>query len=61
MKPANFETYKPKQDEFKIAQSRTNPSYNKNYVPTPHPFVERLLEHRSIPSMWTPSKPAEGK
>jgi hypothetical protein len=61
MKPANFETYKSKQDEFKIAQSRTNPSYNKNYVPTPHPFVERLLEHRSIPSMWTPSEPAEGK
>ena len=61
MKPANFETYKPKQGEFAKAQSRTNPSYNKNYVPTPHPFVERLLEHRSIPSMWTPGVTGSGK
>jgi hypothetical protein len=61
MKPANFETYKPKQGEFAKAQSRTNPSYNKNYVPTPHPFAERLSEHRNISSLWTPSKPAEGK
>jgi hypothetical protein len=61
MKPTKFETYRSKEDEFKIAQPRTNTSYNKNYVPTPHPFVERLLEHRSIPSMWTPNKPAGGK
>jgi hypothetical protein len=61
MKPANFETYQPKQDEFKIAQSRTNPSYHKIYVPTPHPFVERLQEHRSIPSKWTPGVVRKGK
>jgi hypothetical protein len=60
MKPANFETYKPKPNEFAIAQSRTGVAL-KPYVPTPHPFVERLLEHRSIPSVWTPSKPAGGK
>jgi hypothetical protein len=60
MKPAKFETYKPKQGEFAIAQSRVGIPL-KPYVPTPHPFVERLLEHRNIPSMWTPSKPVGGK
>lgn len=53
MKPANFETYKSKPDEFKIAQSRTGNNF-KPYVSTPHPFAQRLLEHRSIPSLWTP-------
>ena len=61
MKPAKFETYRSKPNEFKIAQPRTNTTYHKNYSPTPHPFVERLLEHRNIPSMWTPSKPVGGK
>jgi hypothetical protein len=54
MKQANFETYKPQPDEFKIAQSRTNTSYTKNYVPTPHPFIERLEAYRNVPSLWTP-------
>ena len=61
MKQAKFETYKPKPNEFAIAQPRTNPSYNKNYVPATHPFLERLEAFRSIPSMWTPSKPIGGK
>jgi hypothetical protein len=60
MKPANFETYKPKQGEFAIAQSRTGNNF-KPYVPTPHPFVERLLEHRNIPSLWTPGVIGSGK
>jgi len=60
MKPANFETYKPKQDEFKIAQSRTGNNF-KPYVPIPHPFAERLGEHRAIPSLWTPGTLASGK
>ena len=60
MKPANFETYKPKQGEFAIAQSRTGNNF-KPYVPTLHPFAERLSEHRNISSLWTPNKPAEGK
>jgi hypothetical protein len=60
MKPAKFETYKSKPNEFKIAQPRTG-TIVKPYVPTTHPFVARLLEHRSIPSMWTPSKPIGGK
>jgi hypothetical protein len=58
MKTAKFETYKSKPNEFKIAQSRTNPSYNKNYIPAPHPFLERLEGFRAIQSLWTPSKPA---
>ena len=61
MKPTKFETYKPKPDEFKKAQPRTNTSYTKNYVPTQHPFIERLEAFRTIPSMWTPTKPAGGK
>jgi hypothetical protein len=60
MKPANFETYKPKQGEFAVAQSRTGTPL-KPYVPTAHPFVERLLEHRSIPSVWTPGVIGSGK
>jgi hypothetical protein len=61
MKQAKFETYKPKPNEFKVAQLRTNTSYTKNYVPTPHPFIKRLEAFRSIPSMWTPSKPTGEK
>jgi len=61
MKQAKFETYKPKPNEFAIAQSRTNTSYTKNYVPAPHPFLKRLEEFRAIQSLWTPSKPAGGK
>lgn len=60
MKASNFETYKPKQGEFAIAQSRVGIPL-KPYVPTPHPFVERLLEHRNIPSMWTPGVIGKGK
>ena len=54
MKPAKFETYKPKADEFKVAQPRTGNNF-KPYTPTPHPFAERLEAHRVIPSMWTPN------
>jgi hypothetical protein len=61
MKKASFETYKPKPDEFKIAQVRTNKSYNKNYTPPTHPFLERLESFRAIQSLWTPNKPVEGK
>ena len=60
MKPANFETYKPKQGEFAIAKGRTGNNF-KSYVPTPHPFAERLSEHRSIPSLWTPGVIGSGK
>jgi hypothetical protein len=60
MKPAKFETYKPKADEFKVAQSRTG-SPQRPYVPTQHPFAERLAEHRSIPSIWTPGVVGSGK
>lgn len=56
MKPANFETYKPKQGEFAVAHSRTGNNF-KPYVPAPHPFVKRLEEFREIKSLWTPSKP----
>ena len=60
MKPANFETYKPQPEEFKIAQSRTGNNF-KPYTPAPHPFVQRLEEFRKISSLWTPNKPAGGK
>jgi hypothetical protein len=53
MKQTKFETYKPKPNEFAIAQPRTNTSYFKNYVPKPHPFLERLEAFRSIQSLWT--------
>lgn len=52
MKQANFETYKPKPNEFAVAQSRTGNNF-KPYVPAPHPFVERLLQFREIKSLWT--------
>lgn len=54
MKSAKFETYKPKADEFKVAQPRVGIAL-KPYVPTPHPFVKRLEEFRKIESMWTPN------
>jgi len=60
MKPTKFETYKSKPDEFKIAQPRSANPF-KPYVPTPHPFVQRLLAHRIIPSLWTPSVIGSGK
>ena len=53
MKQAKFEKYKPKPNEFKIAQPRTGSGF-KPYVPTPHPFLERLEAFRSIQSLWTP-------
>jgi hypothetical protein len=55
MKPAKFETYRSKPNEFKIAQPRTGSSF-KPYVPTTHPFVKRLEEFRAIQSMWTGGK-----
>ena len=60
MKPAKFETYKPQPDEFKIAQSRTGKAF-KEYVPAPHPFVQRLEEFRKIQSLWTPGEIGSGK
>jgi len=60
MKQANFETYKPKQGEFAVAQARTGVAL-KPYVPTPHPFVQRLEEFRKLPSMWTPGVTGSGK
>lgn len=60
MKPAKFETYKSQPNEFAIAQPRTGNNF-KPYTPTPHPFVERLLEHRSIPSLWTRGVIGSGK
>lgn len=56
MKTASFETYKPKADEFAVAQPRSANPF-KPYIPTPHPFVQRLEEYRSVRSLWTPSKP----
>ena len=52
MKQANFETYKSKPNEFAVAQPRTGNNF-KPYTPTPHPFVERLLQFREIKSLWT--------
>jgi len=43
MKPAKFITYRPKKDEFKVAQPKIYASY-KPYVPTPHPQAQRLNE-----------------
>lgn len=60
MKQANFETYKPKQGEFAIAQPKTGNSF-KPYVPTPHPFVARLEAFREVPSLWTPGEVGRGK
>ena len=53
MKKANFETYKPQPDEFKKAAPRVGKPF-KEYVPTPHPFVQRLEEYRKVKSLWTP-------
>ena len=60
MKQANFETYKPQPDEFKIAQSRTGTNF-KPYVPAPHPFIKRLEAYRNVPSLWTPGVIGSGK
>ena len=60
MKQSKFETYKPKPNEFAIAQSRTGNNF-KPYIPTPHPFIERLEAFREIKSMWTPGTPVGGK
>jgi hypothetical protein len=60
MKQAKFETYKPKPNEFAVAQSRTGNNF-KPYTPTPHPFIERLEAFREIKSMWTPSTQVGGK
>lgn len=60
MNQANFETYKPQPDEFKIAQSRTGNNF-KPYVPTPHPFEQKLQAFREVPSLWTPGMSALGK
>jgi hypothetical protein len=56
MKTTSFETYKPKADEFKIAQPRSANPF-KLYVPPTHPFVERLEAFRKVQSLWTPNTP----
>jgi hypothetical protein len=60
MKQANFETYKPQPGEFKIAQPRTGNNF-KPYVPTPHPFAERIKNYKVIPSLWTSGTTGQGK
>jgi hypothetical protein len=60
MNQANFETYKPQPDEFKIAQSRSANPF-KPYVPPVHPFHEKLKAFREVPSLWTPGMSAIGK
>ena len=60
MKQSNFETYKPKPNEFAVAQARTGNNF-KHYTPTPHPFAQRLDEYRSVPSLWTPGTNPSGK
>jgi hypothetical protein len=60
MKQANFETYKPKPNEFAVAKSRTGNNF-KPYTPTPHPFAQRLAQHQAVPSLWTPGTTATGK
>ena len=60
MKQANFETYKPQPNEFKIAQPRSANPF-KLYVPPTHPFANRLTEHRLVPSLWTRGMSATGK
>jgi hypothetical protein len=60
MKPANFETYKTTAGEFAVAQSRTGNNF-KPYVPTPHPFVQRLEDFRALKSLWTPGVMGVGK
>jgi hypothetical protein len=60
MKQSNFETYKPKQGEFAIAQPRTGNAF-KPYVPAPHPFIKRLEAYRNVPSLWTRGMNPTGK
>jgi hypothetical protein len=60
MNQTNFETYKPQPGEFKIAQPRTGNNF-KPYVPTPHPFAERIESYKVIPSLWTPGTTGQGK
>ena len=60
MKQANFETYKSQPNEFKIAKPRVANPF-RLYVPAPHPFAQRLAEHRVIPSLWTRGMGAIGK
>jgi hypothetical protein len=60
MKQANFETYRPKQNEFAVAQPRSANPF-KLYTPTPHPFAKRLEEFRKVKSMWTPGVVGSGK
>ena len=60
MNRSNFETYKPKPNEFAKAQMRTGNSF-KPYVPAPHPFAEKLSAFRAIPSLWTPGTTPTGK
>jgi hypothetical protein len=60
MNASSFETYKPKPNEFAVAQSRSANPF-KLYVPAPHPFAERLKEHQAVPSLWTPGTLALGK
>ena len=60
MKQANFETYKPQPDEFKIAQPRTGNNF-KPYTPISHAFEDRLKAFREVPSLWTRGMGAIGK
>jgi len=60
MKQAKFETYKPQPNEFAVAQGRTGNNF-RPYVPTPHPFLQRLEEFRALKSLWTPGVIGSGK
>ena len=55
-----FNTYKPKQDEFKVAGPRIATPM-KPYVPPQHPQHARLTQAREIPSLWTPGTITGGK
>jgi hypothetical protein len=50
-----FTAYTPKPDEFKIAQSRTYPPITE-YKPKPHPYAQRMIEEKKVPSLWTPTR-----
>tara|TARA_R110000868_G_scaffold301295_1_gene561752 strand:- start:2285 stop:2467 length:183 start_codon:yes stop_codon:yes gene_type:complete len=52
---SKISTYKPKKDEFKIAQPKTH-ELPGVYVPEPHPFASRMEENKKILSLWTPNK-----
>jgi len=60
MNNSTFETYKPQPNEFAVAKFRKGNNF-KPYVPTPHPFVQRLEEFRAIQSLWTPGTYPTGK